>query len=175
LVYAALADTDAEVHSNAAYAAGRLVEFSENDLSSRYLQILTALRPHFTVAPEAPVAKFNARDNAAGAVARLILKNTAAVPLDQVLPGLVTILPLRNDFQENTPLFQALFHLFRTQHAIIMPYIDALLPVFSHVLDPANDDQLSTETRGELIQLITALNGEIPAKIEGAGLKLYVV
>ena len=84
MVYAALADTDAEVHSNAAYAAGRLVEFSENDLSSRYLQILTALRPHFTVAPDAPVAKFNARDNAAGAVARLILKNTAAVPLDQV-------------------------------------------------------------------------------------------
>ena len=83
-VFKAFSDPEPEVRSNAAFAAGVLVENSDLDLSAQYLHILAGLRPFFVVAPESPATQFNARDNAAGAVARLILKNTAAVPLDQV-------------------------------------------------------------------------------------------
>jgi importin-4 len=79
-----LSDEDPEVYSNGAFAAGLLVENSDHDLSSQYLNILSALQPRFIVADEAPQTKFNARDNAVGAVCRLVLKNTSAVPLDQV-------------------------------------------------------------------------------------------
>ncbi|KAJ8095137.1 hypothetical protein PM082_010359 [Marasmius tenuissimus] len=174
LFYKALSDPDAEVLSNAAFAVGLLVEHSTVDLSPQYLHLLAALRPLFVVTPDSPSARLNAKDNATGAVARLILKNTSAVPLDQVLPVLLEALPLKNDYLENRPVFRAIFHLTRTNGAALGPYMDRLLQVFAHVLDPNGPDQTGDEIRAELIQLIGALNAEDPAKIQAAGLAPYV-
>lgn len=173
LFYQALSDEEPEVHSNAAFAVGVLVENSTVDLSPQYLHLLSALQPLFSVPPDAPTARLNARDNAAGAVSRLIVKKTEAVPLDQVLPVIVGILPLKNDFLENRPVFAALFHLFRTAPSVIAPYLDQLLLVFAHVLDPSGPDQLGDEVRAELIQLVRALNAENPAKVQAAGLSAF--
>ncbi|TFK52121.1 ARM repeat-containing protein [Heliocybe sulcata] len=174
LFYQALADEEAEVQSNASFAAGLLVEHSDVDLSAQYLQILAQLRPLFVVAPDAPAPKFNARDNACGAVARMIVKNTAALPLDQVLPVLFGALPLQNDPLENRPVFRCIFHLFRTNPQALLPHLDHLLTVFAYVLDPSKQEQVQEETRGELIQLIGLLNKEEPAKVQAAGLTPYV-
>ncbi|TDL21910.1 ARM repeat-containing protein [Rickenella mellea] len=174
LFYRALGDEEAEVASNAAFAAGLLVLHSEIDLSGQYLPLLAALRPLFAVAPDAPAAKLNACDNAAGAVSRMIVRNTAAVPLDQVLPVLIGVLPLKSDFLENRPVFRAIFHLFRVNPTVLVPYVDQLLPVFAHVLDPTTEDQIGDEVRGELINLVNALNNESPAKIQAAGLGPFV-
>ncbi|OBZ65245.1 putative importin subunit beta-4 [Grifola frondosa] len=114
LFYRALSDDESEVQCNAAFASGLLVEHSEVDLSPQFIHLLAALRPLFVVAHDAPTAKLNARDNAVGAVARMIVKNTAALPLDQVLPVFFEALPLKNDFLENRPVFRAVFHLFKT-------------------------------------------------------------
>lgn len=84
MLFSALSDSDHQVQSNGAFATGMLVENSEADLSSQYMNLLSALRPLFDVAEGSPSARFNARDNATGAVSRMILKNTSAVPLDQV-------------------------------------------------------------------------------------------
>lgn len=173
LFFEALSDEDAEVQSNAAFAIGLLVEHSSLDLSPHYMHVLAALRPHFTVAPNPPAAKLNARDNAAGAVSRMIVRNTSAVPLDQVLPVLFAALPLKNDYLENRPVFQAIFHLFRSSPTVIVPYIDQLLPVFAFVLEPG-PDQLGDETRIELLNLISAINSENPAKIQASGLSFHV-
>jgi importin-4 len=174
LFYRALSDPDAEVQSNAAFASGLLVEFSEVDLSPQYLHLLAAFRPLFVLLPNASAAQSNARDNAAGAVARLIIRNTAAVPLDQVLPVLVDALPLKNDYLENRPVFRALFQLFRAYPQTLYPYMDKLLQVFAHVLDPSGPEQIGDETKAELIALIGALNGENPAKVQAAGLGPFV-
>lgn len=175
LFYRALSDEEPEVQCNAAFASGLLIEHSEVDLSAQYLQILAALRPIFDAAPDAPAAKLNARDNAVGAVARMIVKNTAAVPLDQVLPVFLNALPLRNDYLENRPVFRAIFHLFKTQPALLHPHLDKLLQVFAFVLDPTNtSDQIGDEVRGELIGLLSLLNREEPAKVQAAGLTAFV-
>ncbi|KIM83108.1 hypothetical protein PILCRDRAFT_450443 [Piloderma croceum F 1598] len=174
LFYRALSDEDAEVQSNAAFASGLLVEYSEVDLSPQYLHLLAALRPLFVLPPNASAAKGNARDNAAGAVARLIIRNTAAVPLDQVLPVFIETLPLKNDYLENRPVFRALFQLFRAYPQTLYPYMDKLLHVFAHVLDPSAPEQIGDETRAELIALIGALNGEDSAKVQAAGLAPFV-
>ena len=174
LFYKALGDPDAEVLSNAAFAVGLLVEHSAVDLSPQYLHLLTALRPLFDVTPDSPSARLNAKDNATGAVARLILKNTSAIPLDQVLPIFVGALPLKNDYLENRPVFRAIFHLTRTNGAALGPHMDRLLQVFAHVLDPNSPDQTGDEIRAELIQLIGALNAEDPGKIQAAGLTAFV-
>lgn len=175
LFYRALSDSEAEVTSNAAFAIGLLVEHSEVDLSPQYIHLLAALRPLFDVAPDAPTASLNARDNAAGAVCRLIIRNTSAVPLDQVLPVLIDGLPLKNDFLENRPVFRALFHLFQTNGQVLYPFMDKLLQVFAHVLDPTGPDQLGDEIRPQLIQLIGILNAEDPAKVQAAGLTPYIL
>ena len=175
LFFRGLSDPEPEVQCNAAFASGLLIEHSEVDLSAQYLQILAALRPIFDAAPDAPAAKLNARDNAIGAVARMIVKNTAAVPLDQVLPVFLNALPLRNDYLENRPVFRAIFHLFTTQPALLHPHLDKLLQVFAFVLDPTNtSDQIGDEVRGELIGLIGLLNREEPAKVQSAGLTPFV-
>jgi hypothetical protein len=174
LFYRALSDDEPEVQSNAAFAAGLLVEHSETDLSAQYLHLLAALRPLFVVAADAPPSKLHARDNAAGAVARLIIRNTAAIPLDQVLPVFVESLPLKNDHLENRPVFRALFQLFRSNPQSLYPHMDRLLAVFAHVLDPNGPDQIGDETKAELINLIGALNAQDPAKIQAAGLAAFV-
>lgn len=85
LLFAALSDSDFQVKSNGAFASGMLVEHSDTDLSSQYMHLLAVLRPLFELPGEGPLAaQCNSRDNAAGAVARMICKNTGAVPLDQV-------------------------------------------------------------------------------------------
>ena len=84
LLFVAVGDADIQVQSNCAFALGMLVENSDTDLSSQYLHLLTALRPLFDVPEGALLVNLNARDNAIGAVARMIIKNTEAVPLDQV-------------------------------------------------------------------------------------------
>jgi len=174
LFFRALTDEEAEVQCNAAFAIGLLIQHSNVDLSPHYLNILAALRPLFVVVPDGPPARFNARDNAVGAVARMISKNTAAVPLDQVLPVFFEALPLKHDFMENTPVFEAIFHLFRTNPAVLQPYMDRLLAEFAYVLDPSIPEQVTEEVRRELIGLIQVLNREDPNKVQAAGLGLWV-
>lgn len=175
LFYRGLSDPDAEVQCNAAFASGLLVEHSEVDLSPQYPQLLQALRPLFSVPSDAPPAKLNTRDNAAGAVSRMIVKNTAAVPLDQVLPILFSALPLKNDFLENRPVFRCIFHLFHTNAHILHPYLDGLLQIFAYVLDPSGPDQVGDEVRKELISLVNLLNREEPGKVQViAGLVPYL-
>lgn len=161
--------------SDAAFALGLLVENSQVDLTQQYLQLLGALRPIFVVTPDSPAVKLNAKDNAAGAVGRLIVRNTPGIPLDQVLPIFIDALPLKNDYLENRPVFRALFHLFRTNGSALYPFMDRLLPVFTHVLDSPGEEQITEDIRTELIHLIALINQEVPEKVQAAGLGKYVL
>jgi hypothetical protein len=174
LFYQALGDEEPEVQCNSAFAVGLLVEHTQKDLSLQYPHLLSALRPLFEVPPNSPLSKRKAHDNAAGAVSRLIVRNSAAVPLDQVIPVLVNALPLHHDFLENPPVFKAIFHLFSTNPQALHPHSDKLLEVFRAVLEPSVPDQISDETRAELIELIVALNKEAPEKVQAAGLGPFI-
>ncbi|KAJ8521728.1 hypothetical protein ONZ45_g1611 [Pleurotus djamor] len=174
LFFKALNDSEAEVLSNAAFAIGLLVENTDIDLSPQFIHILSAIRPLFVVQPDSPAVRLNARDNATGAVARIIVRNTSAIPLDQVLPIFIDSLPLKNDYLENRPVFRAIFHLFNTQSQSLLPYIDKLLQVFAHVLDPNGEDQVGDEIRKDLISLINVLSREMPAQVQAAGLGVFV-
>jgi hypothetical protein len=154
LFYCVLSDPQPEVQSNACFAIGLLVEHSEIDLLPQYMHVLGALRILFNVSPTDPSAKPNAKDNAAGAVARLIICNTAAVPLGQVLPVLIGSLPLKIHYIENHPVFRAIFHPMRTNLQSLLPFMDQLLAVFAHVLDPSGLEQIGDETGAELIALV---------------------
>ncbi|EIW66019.1 importin beta-4 subunit [Tremella mesenterica] len=172
IISRALHDEDPDVRSNAAFAAGVLIENSSTDLSSQYLPLLQTLQPFFTPPEHSTPSVYNAKDNACGAVARMITKNSSALPLDQVMPVMVSVLPLVSDTQENRAVYAAIFHVFRNQPQLLMPHIDHLLQAFAYVLlDPSHEDDTTDETKAELRALVEHLKTQVPEKVAAAGFR----
>lgn len=73
-------------------------------------------------------------DNICGALSKMIMANSALIPLPQVLPALMQKLPLREDFSENTSLFKALRSLFVQDRTVLEVYIEQIIQVVLHVL-----------------------------------------
>ncbi|KAJ5708669.1 importin beta-4 subunit [Penicillium malachiteum] len=148
-----LADEDPQTRSNAAYAVGRLVEHSNADaeMAKEYPTILTRLEQCLQM----NVSRL--QDNATGCLSRMILRNRAAVPIQQVLPVLVDILPLKNDYEENEPLYRMICQMYKWEDATIRELTPRLIPVFQAVLT-GDEDQLEDERRAELIELVKWLN-----------------
>ena len=97
-----LGDEDVDVKANAAFATGVLVQMSEKqqEIVRAYNQILTKLEPMLQDKPSRQL------DNAAGCVSRMIMKHKDRVPLNDVLPVLIGVLPLEEDYEENGPVYQ---------------------------------------------------------------------
>ena len=170
IISRSLADEEADVRSNAAFASGVLVEHSDADLSSQFPALLQALQPFFNAPEHSAPPVYHARDNAAGAIARMITKNPNALPLDQVVSVLVSVLPLRFDTLENKPIYGAIFALFRTHAQVVMPHVDQLLSAFNYVLlDASNADDTTDETKAEMRALVEHLRSQVPDKVAAAG------
>ncbi|KIW24523.1 uncharacterized protein PV07_10234 [Cladophialophora immunda] len=149
-----LGDEDPQTKSNAAYAVGRLVEKSEDDgnIVKAYPQILSKLESilHIT--------ECRCQDNAAGCVSRLILKHKDKVPIEQVLPALVNsgILPLKEDYQENEPVWTMIVQLYRDQNPTIQQLTPKLAPIMMSVLGEPTE-QLTDEVREQVQALVEHL------------------
>ena len=103
-----IGDEDPETKSNAVYGVGLLCEKSENEkeILSNYGTILGKLEPLLHGSQAARLL-----DNSAGCVSRMIVKHRDHVPLQEVLPSLLDLLPLREDFEENEPIFRMIVQL----------------------------------------------------------------
>jgi hypothetical protein len=86
----------------------------------------------------------------------MIKAHPEAVPLPQVLPRLVELLPLRNDFRENEPVFDMVIAMFQAQEPTIQGLSGQLIPVLEAVMGPP-EDQISEETRSKLGELVQYL------------------
>ncbi len=102
-----LSDEDPETKSNAAFAIGLLCENSNSDqeILKAYKTILGKLEPLLHT-QEARLL-----DNAAGCVSRMIMKHKDHLPVEEVLPALVELLPLKMDYEENEPIFTMIVQL----------------------------------------------------------------
>ncbi|PLW38666.1 hypothetical protein PCANC_16039 [Puccinia coronata f. sp. avenae] len=157
-------DDDVEVRSNAAFFLGLLAYWTTVDISSQYLSILKYLQPLFIVPDDASRKKSKrAKDNAAGAVARMILKNKAALPLDQ-----------------SSKCFEALFDLIQMLHPLVRTHFDHILAVFAHVLQnsvpavPKEKVMIPAETREQLVAVLRQLNSQVPNQLAACGLTAYI-
>ena len=102
-----MSDEDPLTKSNAAFAIGLLVEFSDDhrNIKKAYNTIFTKLEPLLQNSESRQL------DNAAGCVSRMIMKHQDSVPVGEVLPALVRLLPLKEDFEENEPIFRMIVKL----------------------------------------------------------------
>ncbi|XP_029160680.1 importin-4-like [Nylanderia fulva] len=131
-------DPCGEVRSNCFFGIGELIFYGKETVYIHYPRILTSLS--CAIAKEMDAA---ARDNVVGAIARLIITNYAALPLEQVFPVFVQQLPLKADFQEHKAVFKSILILYQAGLAILQSHIHTLLKVAIVILheDKAMDDE----------------------------------
>lgn len=156
-----LSDEDAQVKSNAAYAIGILVENSqkEQEIKKVLPTILSKLEPllHTTEARQL--------DNAAGCVARMVTRYPAELPLGEILPALVDLLPLKEDYEENIAVWPMIVRLYREGNDTIQELTPKIVPALEEVLGEP-EDQLNDKTRSEVHQLVQYLHSKQPSIIQ---------
>ncbi|KAJ2238336.1 hypothetical protein IWW45_000166 [Coemansia sp. RSA 485] len=157
---AGLRDEHAEVASNGAFAVGALIEAATIDATPYFGEVLKALYPLVKRSDNTN----NARDNAAGCVARLILENADAVPLADVLPAWIEALPIRNDHMEDLPVYDAICHLLKNKRAEIEQFLPSLMPVLKQAME-STDTLFSDESRQYLGSFGASVGGD------GSGLR----
>lgn len=73
-------------------------------------------------------------DNICGAICKMIMANSAAVPLDQVFPVLLNHLPLRDDFQENEAVIKCFFTLYQQGNDVLRGHLANVIKIVAEVL-----------------------------------------
>ncbi|KAF1997280.1 ARM repeat-containing protein [Amniculicola lignicola CBS 123094] len=148
-----LSDEDPETKSNAVYGMGLLCEKTTNDaeIQNALPQIFAKLEPLLDASDQARLL-----DNTAGCVSRLITKYPNKVPIEEVLPRLVQLLPLREDYEENKPIFSMIVKAYQANNPTVQQLTPQLMVVFEKVLSPP-EEQLEDDTRAQLIELVQHL------------------
>lgn len=135
-------DKSLEVKGNAAYGVGILIEYATEDLSATYPTILQLLfqllnktdrRADSADDEESKDVVHRSYANACGCVARMALKNQNAIPLEHVVPPLLSHLPLETGFEENTPIFNFIISLYESNNEIILNQTQTIVTIFSKI------------------------------------------
>ena len=129
-VLAGLGDPDDNVKRNAAFCVGVCCESLGESVTNEYPQLLQALSPLFSVDPSQGESSAACVDNAAAAVARMIMSSPSNVPLPQVLATFLKALPLRTDMTENETVYTCLLGLLQMDHADLLSNNEELRRIF---------------------------------------------
>ncbi|RXH92312.1 hypothetical protein DVH24_033208 [Malus domestica] len=130
LVIKELASSDATNRRNAAFCVGELCKNGGEGTLKYYGDILRGLYPLFGESePDDAV-----RDNAAGAVARMIMVHPESIPLNQVLPVFLKVLPLKEDREESMTVYSCVSTLVLSSNAQILSLVPDLVNVFAQVV-----------------------------------------
>ncbi|OAA57122.1 importin beta-4 [Niveomyces insectorum RCEF 264] len=148
LIVHRLGDEDLETKSNAAFAIGQLVTSSTD--SKAYLAAYPTILEKLERLLAIDDTGHRIYDNACAAFCRLITAHPNRVPIGDYLPSVVERLPLKEDYDENKPIYTCIYHLYEHNEPTVQQLTPTLLSVFQQVLSPP-EAQLDNETR-ELIQ-----------------------
>ncbi|KAL6494510.1 hypothetical protein OROGR_031310 [Orobanche gracilis] len=129
LVLKELGSPEATSRRNAAFCVGELCKNGGNSVLKYYTNVLNRLYPLFGESePDNAV-----RDNAAGAVARMIMAHPESVPLNQVLPVFLQVLPLKEDYEESTSVYGCICDLVLSSNSQIVSCVPQLVNIFAQV------------------------------------------
>jgi hypothetical protein len=150
-VLAGLADSDDNVKRNAAFCAGLCCENLGEHVTVDYPAMLQHLGAIFS--QEAPNdAAAASVDNAAAAVARMIMAAPNHVPMEQVLPVFLRALPLKTDMTENETIYKCLLGLLQMNH----PAVNAA--EFKRIFAAACNQEVDDELKAKLQAALQTLN-----------------
>ncbi|KAM8881865.1 importin-4 [Synchiropus picturatus] len=129
-------DADSEVRNNSAFGLGCLAEAAGPIVTSDYPMMLSVFSNML-------VRESNPRviDNVCAALCRMMISNVDAVPLEQVVPAVVTRLPLKKDMEENKTVFRCLTMLYTHSPAMIVGLMKPIVACSSSVLGNKKVDE----------------------------------
>ncbi|TAQ90284.1 hypothetical protein B7494_g1370 [Chlorociboria aeruginascens] len=157
-----LSDEDPETKSNAAFAIGLLILHSTDSATylPSYNTILAKLEPLLHTERARTI------DNACGCVSRMIMAHQDKVPIDDIVPVLLGRLPLKEDYEENKPIFDCLTGLYQHQNPTLLSHTPQLVQLFAQVLSEPKD-QLEDETRAKIIHTVKTVATSHPDLVKG--------
>ncbi|XP_022776503.1 importin-4 isoform X2 [Durio zibethinus] len=158
LVLKELASSSATNRRNAAFCAGELAKNGGESSLKYYNDILRGLYPLFGE-PEPDDA---VRDNAAGAVARMIMVHPQSIPLNQVLPVFLRVLPLKEDHEESMAVYNCVSMLVLSSNPQILSHVPELVNIFAQVLvSPAETSEVKAQVGRAFSHLISLYGQEM--------------
>jgi hypothetical protein len=154
-ILAGLGDPDDNVKRNGAFCAGMCCESLGESIGNKYPQLLQAISPLFSIDSSATEVSAAAVDNAAAAVARMIMACPDHVPMSQVLPVLLKALPLKTDMTENETVYKCLFGLQQMNQPDLAANKDELRGVFTKATSEGSN--VDEDIQGQIRLALQAL------------------
>lgn len=154
-ILAGLADPSDDVKRNAAFCAGVCCEQLGEKVVDAYPQILAGLEPLFGIDPSSGESAAACVDNTAACVARMITASQSHLPMPQVLPALLKLLPLKTDMTENETVYSCLFGLLQMNQPDILAQKAELKRIFTEAVAP--DSKVDEEVQEKLKLALAAL------------------
>ena len=195
-------DKSLEIKGNAAYGVGVIIEHIPADLSSKYQVILEMLFHLMSKNDEqSKVDDIESKDvvdrcnaNACGCVARMALKNEAAIPLEHVVPALLSHLPVESAPEENLPILSWIVKMYESGNNVIMQQSERVIQILAEVFakeaermklenestlgreDVDKLKQFSSDTlKNHVVSLVKFLNEKYPAAVASHAILRSVV
>jgi len=156
-ILAGLADEDDNVKRNAAFCSGICAEHLRDRIAADFPAMLQQIGPIFSLHAEHSDATAACVDNAAAAVARMIMAVPAAVPMSQVLPVMLKALPLKTDMTENETIYTCLLGLLQMNHPDVQANIAEIKRIFNESCQETStvDEEIKVKLR-EALQALHA-------------------
>ena len=158
----AVQDPEPKVQRNACYLIGVLVSNAQDDsiVFQKLDEMLMLLNPFFNNSGST-VGNLNRTeaallDNACSALARIITRAHDRINIQDVLPVFLRSLPLREDHEEDDPVYQCIFTLVAVQNTLLcVNFKSELLRIINEVC--VQDSPVGSEIVQELLKLKSAI------------------
>ena len=154
-IQAGLADPSEDVKRNAAFCAGVCCEHLKERITDAYPQILQSLEPLFSIDSSQGESSAACVDNVAACIARMIMASPASLPMAQVLPAMLKLLPLKTDMTENETVYTCVLGLIEMNHPDAIAQKAELKRVFTEAT--AEGSKVEDEVKQKLVQALGVL------------------
>jgi hypothetical protein len=138
-----LVDEDDNVKRNAAFCVGMACENLKEFVADDYPALLQSLGPIFALdISSGSESTLACVDNSAAAIARMIMAQPNRVPLAEVLPAFLRVLPLKVDMTENETIYKCAIGIM--QHPEALKYKGEFIRIFQEATSPTSkvDDEI---------------------------------
>ncbi|XP_048128295.1 importin-4 isoform X1 [Rhodamnia argentea] len=158
LVLEELLSSEATNRRNAAFCVGELCKNGGEPTLKYYGDILRTIYPLFGESePDDAVS-----DNAAGAIARMIMVHPESIPLNQVLPVFLKVLPLKEDHEESVAVYGCVCTLVLSSNPQVLALVPDLVRLFAEVaVSPSETAEVKAQIGRAFSHLITLYGQQI--------------
>jgi HEAT repeat protein len=178
LIMNCLKDEAIEVRRNAAFAVGNLALNGGAAVQNLFNQFLPLLQPLFN-RPDSTTKQstkgensqrkvsdadyYACRDNAVAAICKMIKTAPQLLPIDKLLPAIISALPIKGDYQEAGSIYPCLISLYKSHTNLIGPFTPQIIAIF---IETFGDPEVDTEVQREMIAFIKALSIQNSAAVQ---------